>query len=325
MAYLSKKRIKGKDYIYLVKSVRLPDQRIKTIAKRVEARSLDTKTARKLEMKNRDFFLEKEKELNSEWASKNFDKNYIFSDGTLKTLEKMKVSYKHLIRKLNKRQLKDVFDRFTVNFTYDSNALEGNSLTLKDVSIVMFENGIVEGKSLREIFEARNSRKVVELILKKKFKITHGDIVKIHSMLMKDIDERKGYKAIPNVIYRTEKEVRTTPPELVEKEMTKLIDWYNKHIMRMHPLEIATIFHGRFEKIHPFEDGNGRVGRFLINVILVNSGYPPLIIRKTNRVAYLDALVVFDRGYEDKLKRFMIRRFKDTFRKFFEVYVRYAK
>ncbi|MDI6721719.1 MAG: Fic family protein, partial [Candidatus Aenigmarchaeota archaeon] len=205
----------------------------------------------------------------------------------------------------------------------DSNAIEGNSLTLKDVSIVIFDNENIAGKSLREIYETRNSRIVTGMVLKKKFSVNNRDIIKMHRLLMKDIDVRIGYKKIPNIIYRTEKEVQTTPPERVEKEMTQLIKWYESN-KKIHPLELAAIFHGNFEKIHPFEDGNGRVGRFLINVILIENGYPPVIIRKTSRQAYMSALAAFDSGYEDKLKRFILDRFKDTYRKFFEIYVKYA-
>ncbi len=188
---------------------------------------------------------------------------------------------------------------------------------------MIFDRESIQGKSLREIYETRNSRLVVDMILKKKFSITHDDIIRMHRLLMKDMDQRTGYKKIPNIIYRTEKEVYTTPPEHVEKEMTELIDWLNKS-ENLHPLERAAILHGRFEKIHPFEDGNGRVGRFLINIILVNSGYPPLIIRKTRRTSYMSALAAADSGHDDKLKRFMLQAFKDTYRKFFEVYVKYA-
>jgi Fic family protein len=323
MVYLSKKKIKGKYYAYLVKSIRLPNGDVKTISKRVETKNFDRKTAYKLAKRHNIFFLQKEIDLNAKWAMKSFKKSYIFPEGEIEKLESIRVSFKYLIKKLSGSQRKDVFDRFTVNFTYDSNAIEGNSLTLKDVSIVIFENEIVEGKSLREIFETRNSRRVMEGILKKNFKVSHADIIKMHRMLMRDIDERTGYKKIPNVIYRAEKEVETTPPEKVEKEMSILMDWHNKAIQNMHPLEVASIFHGRFEKIHPFEDGNGRVGRFLINVILVNNGYPPMIIRKTSRTAYMESLKAFDNGYQDKLKRFMLKKFKDTYRKFFEVYVKY--
>ena len=321
MTYVSWKRVKGRQYAYLMKSLRLPDGGIAKIEKRL-AEGEEGRKISVLAKKYSEYFKKQEAEIASGWALKNYEKSSVFSEEEIRKIEAIRVAYRGLVKKLNKEQLRDVFNRFTANFTYDSNAIEGNSLTLKDVAIVMFENETVPNKPLREVYETRNSRLVVELILRKKFDITHEDIIRMHHMLMRDIDSRKGYKRLPNIIYRTEKEVHTTPPEKVRDEMTKLIEWFNAS--RLHPLERAAVFHGRFEKIHPFEDGNGRVGRFLINTILVNNGYPPLIIRKTSRGAYMSSLMAFDNGHEDKLKRFLIKKFKDTYRKFFEMYIRYV-
>ena len=92
---------------------------------------------------------------------------------------------------------------------------------------------------------------------------------------------------------------------------------------KIHTLRLATEFHARFEAIHPFEDGNGRTGRVLLNAILLEYGYPPLIIRKTARVAYFSSLEVFDKGYKGKLERFLLDKIKRTFNNFFKVYVGY--
>ena len=277
-----------------------------------------------LDKKYKNYFIEKEAELNSKYAIRNFKTGLIFSKTEMQKLELTKIKYKNLIRRLSKEQVKDIFDRFTVNFTYNSNAIEGNSLTLKDVRIVINENSSVKGKDLREIYETRNSRKVVDLILNKKFDVSEKNIVKMHKMLMKDIDVRAGYKQLPNVIQSMGREIQTTKPENVKKEMDSLISWYYGNKNEIHPLELAVIFHGKFEKIHPFEDGNGRVGRFLINIILIKNGYPPIIIRKSVRNAYMSCLQAFDRSYEDKLKRFVIKKYKGTFEKFFEIYVKYV-
>ncbi len=321
MPTLSWKKIGGRKYAYLAHSIRLPDGKVTTITKHLgggeEKRSLKT-----LAKKYSGFLVEKEKDARVKWAIKNYESSFVFSPSEIKKIELIKMSYNRMVKKLDKMQRKDVFDRFTANFTYSSNSIEGNSLTLKDVAIVMFENETVPNKPLREIYETRNSRVVVDMTIRRRFDVTQKDIIKMHRMLMKDIDVRWGYKRLPNVIFRAEKEVHTTPPENVEKEMKTLIEWYNNS--KLHPLEKAAIFHGQFEKIHPFEDGNGRVGRFLINIILLNSGYPPLIVRKTSRQAYMSALAAFDSSYEDKLKRFLLQNFKETFRKFFEVYVKYV-
>ena len=116
--------------------------------------------------------------------------------------------------------------------------------------------------------------------------------------------------------------IKTTPPEKVSEEIEKLIGLYSKDD-NIHPLQKAVFFHGKFEKIHPFDDGNGRTGRLLANIMLLNKGYPPLIIRKTQRIAYFNALEAFDSGHDDKLKRFFIEKFRETYEKFFRIYIKY--
>ncbi|MEA1924821.1 MAG: Fic family protein [Candidatus Altiarchaeota archaeon] len=317
MAYLTKKTINGKRYHYLIKSLRLPDGSQKKIQKLVK----NPENMKALENRYRDYFIRKEKELYAKYAIEKYKTDPIYTENEIEKLESIRVDYKYLMRKLSEKQLKDAFDRFTVNFTYESNAIEGNSLTLKDVAIVLFENATIEGKDLREIYETRNLRDIMELVRKGRFDINPKDIIKVHKLLMRDMDTPVGYKKVPNYILG--KSVETTPPEKVESEMSDLIQWYEKSIESIHPLKASAIFHGRFERIHPFEDGNGRVGRVLSNVILMKNKYPPLIIRKSQRLSYLKVLEDYDNGFDWSIKHFFLKRFKETYRKFFEVYTRY--
>ncbi len=316
--YITSKKIKGRKYRYIAKSIRLPDGKVKTIQKLIKDRE---KPLAELEEEFQDYFIKQEKRLYSDYALSVYETDSVINQEQMREVESMKVDYRYINKRLTKSQLKDLFDRFTANFTYESNAIEGNSLTLKDVSIVMFDNATVEGKNLREIYETRNSREVIDLMLKKKFDITHNDIKKVHKLLMQDIDTTLGYKKLPN--YLLGRNVETTPPERVEGEITKLIEWYKENRKSEHPLKISALFHGKFEKIHPFEDGNGRVGRVLSNAILINDGYPPLIIRKSQRESYLKVLESSDTGAQINLERFFLDKYKKTFRNFFKVYAQY--
>jgi fido (protein-threonine AMPylation protein) len=320
MVSIKEKKIDGAKYYYLSKSIRMPDGKVSTIEKFIPDKK---KSLNKLEEEFKDFFVKKEKELFTKFALNKYNTDSVFSEEELKKIEEIKVDFQRTIKKFSKSQWKDVFDRFTVNFTYESNALEGNTLTLKDVAIVIFEKRGIKGKELREIYETRNSRKVMDLILKKKFNVNEKDIIKMHSMLMKDIDERKGYKEIPNYIPGLNLEF--TPPEKVQKEMKELIKWFEENKESIHPLQLSALFHSKFIKIHPFEDGNGRVGRFLINIMLINNGYPPLIIRKTQREAYLKCMGDSFRGYTANLERFLQKKYKKTYRDLFEAYLKYIK
>lgn len=320
MVFIKEKKINGKNYHYLSKSVRLPDGKVASVEKIIKDKK---KSLKELERENVDFFIQKEKRLFANFALKKYSSDDIFTEEQIEKVEGIKVEYQHTIKKFSKPQFKDAFDRFIANFTYESNAIEGNSLTLKDVAIVMFEKRVIKGKDLMEIYETRNSRKVMDLILKKKFGVNEEDAIKMHKMLMKDIDVRTGYKEIPN--YLVGSNVKLTPPEKVEKEMKELIEWYEKNIEKHHPLQVSALFHGKFEKIHPFEDGNGRVGRFLSNIILLNNNYSPLIIRKSQRDSYIKCLQDFHNGYTKNLERFFLEKYKKTYRNFFSVYLQYVK
>ncbi|MFH1222165.1 MAG: hypothetical protein V1492_03710, partial [Candidatus Micrarchaeota archaeon] len=180
MVHLSKKKIKGKYYTYTVRSIRLPDGKVKKLSKLLKSPVVD-KAALEL------FFDEKEAEAFVHYAQTHYAPFKLPDKDALQKIERMRIEYRKILARLSPNQLKDLFDRFTVNFTYESNAIEGNSLTLKDVAIVLHENVAIRGKGLREVYETRNSREVVDLILRKKFGVNEKDIRKMHSMLVKDM------------------------------------------------------------------------------------------------------------------------------------------
>ncbi len=235
----------------------------------------------------------------------------------------MNIEYKKIIKNLHAKNLEDLNKRFIANYVFETNALEGNSLTLKNVAEIVFEKRITKGKDLREIYDAQNSYNLFLHIQKTKEKITHEFIIKLHSKIMDKIDDRLGYRKVP-VILIGKPSTKLTKPEQVHQEMDDLIKWYHKNQDKIYPLEIAFKFHAKFEKIHPFCDGNGRVGRFLLNYILIKKKYFPIIIRKTSRNNYLNALEAADYEKWIVLIRFAIKHYKKTFRKFFEIYAKYV-
>jgi Fic family protein len=315
MVSVKHKTINGRKYLYAEHSFRLPNGKIKKISKLIK---------NKEEEKNKeikDYFLKKQIESYQDYALETYKQDSILNEEQIKKLEQIKVEYKEIIKSFTKNQIKDILDRFTINFTYESNAIEGNSLTLKDVTLILGENVVPKNKDLREVYETRNTREAHELLFKNKVKINIKDIINVHSILVKDTGVQLGFKKLPN--YLLMRDLKTTPPEKVEEEINKLIFWYKTNKNKIHPLKLATEFHARFESIHPFDDGNGRTGRILLNAILLENNYPPLIIRKTARIAYFSSLEAFDKGYKNKLERFLLDKIKDTFEKFFKIYVKY--
>ncbi len=315
MVHLSSKNIKGKNYLYAVRSVRLPNGKVLKLSKRVKDKN-ETASLK-------GFFDNKQVSEFASYYRRHCLPFNVRDADALEKMERMRLEYREIVGKLTPVQLKDLFDRFTVNFTYESNALEGNSLTLKQVAIVIHENLSIEGKDLREVYETRNSREVVDLILKRKFKVSEKNALKMHSMLVRDMGIAEGYKQFPNYLHG--RQVVTAPPEEVPAKMKDLFAWFKQNKHKMHPLQLAARLHGKFEEIHPFEDGNGRVGRFLVLVALASGGYPPLIVRKTQRLSYFNALEDFDNGRPQILEKFLYERLKETHDKFFKIYAKYQK
>ena len=194
-------------------------------------------------------------------------------------------------RPFSKETLKSLRNSINLEWTYNSNGIEGNTLTLRETQIVL-EGITVGGKTLREHLEVINHEKAIEYIedlVKEKNPVTEWNIKNIHQLVLKEIDDKKAGK------YRSENVAimgaTHTPPDhlIVPELMEKLILNYQKW-NKYHPIIKAALIHGELVKIHPFIDGNGRTSRLVMNLSLMNSGYLPVIIKKENRLEYYNAL-----------------------------------
>lgn len=181
--------------------------------------------------------------------------------------------------------------KLSLEWTYHSNAIEGNTLTLRETKVVL-EGITVGGKSLREHFEAINHHEAilyVEEIVAKQQALSAGQIKSIHSLVLKGIaNDEAGHYRRENVVISG---ASTTPPDFLrlDEAMQQFLSWHEQ-TAQMHPIERASALHTRFVKIHPFVDGNGRTARLLLNFELMKAGYPPAVIRKDDRLAYYNAL-----------------------------------
>ena len=195
-------------------------------------------------------------------------------------------------RPLSPAIVKNLHEDLILRWTYHSNAIEGNTLTLLETKVVL-EGITVGGKALREHFEAINHRDAilyVEDIIKKQEPFSEWQIRNIHQLILKNIDdENAGRYRQQNVLISG---ATTNPPDhtLLNDKMAQFIDWYSMEAHTLHPLERAAKVHADFVGIHPFVDGNGRTSRLLMNLELMKAGYPPSVITVENRLAYYEAL-----------------------------------
>lgn len=226
-------------------------------------------------------------------------------------LESIRLHYLNNFKKQNKLTKKETLNNFIINFSYNTTSIEGNTITLKEVQNLLEEGKTPKDKTLREIYDLQNTQRVFEKLVDSKVKITHKFIEDLHKELMLNIDNRIGYRIKDVKVFRSHFE--STPGSYVKSDMDLLLKWYNENLKKLHPFVLAVIFHHKFEKVHPFMDGNGRTGRMLMNVILMNNNYPPLIISRKDRSEYLDCLssvddinlMQIDEKYE-KLIRFVV-------------------
>jgi len=325
MAKVIWRKVKDKEYAYLEDSLRIGNK-IKKISTYLGPKEKVTdKIIEEAQKKMEEESLNKKVGLKIKEIKQNISHlEYPLTLEEVRKIEEMNFQYKEIMQKLHPKDKEDLYRRFIANYVFESNALEGNSLTLKNVVEIIFDKRISKGKDLREIYDAQNSYELFKKLLRTEKSIDHEFIINLHKQLMDKIDDRLGYRTVPIMLLgkpRTE----LTPPEQVQQEMTLLLKWFNENKDKLYPLELAFKFHAKFEKVHPFCDGNGRAGRFLLNYILLKEGYFPLIIRKTHRNNYLKALDAADRDKWIVLMRFALTHYKDTFRKFFEVYYKYVK
>lgn len=194
-------------------------------------------------------------------------------------------------RPIPKETLKSLKETINLEWTYNSNGIEGNTLTLRETQVVL-EGITVGGKSIKEHLEAINHEKAIlylDDLVKEKNPITEWNIKNIHHLILKNLDnENAGKYRKENV---TIKGATHIPPDYIKipELMEKLILNYNTW-NQYHPIIKAALLHGELVKIHPFVDGNGRTSRLLMNLDLMNSGYNPVIIKKESRLKYYEAL-----------------------------------
>ncbi len=194
-------------------------------------------------------------------------------------------------RPIPKDTLRTLQEKINLEWIYNSNGIEGNTLTLKETQVVL-EGITIGGKSIKEHLEVINHEHAILFLndlLKVDDPITEWNIKNIHALILKEIDnENAGRYRSENV---TIKGANHVPPDFIKvpEFMEKLILNY-KTWNKYHPIIQATLLHGELVKIHPFVDGNGRTSRLIMNLDLMNHGFNPVIIKKEDRLQYYEVL-----------------------------------
>ena len=200
------------------------------------------------------------------------------------------------LRPLPRDALKRLLEDIRLRHTYHSDAIEGNTLTLQETKLVLEEGITIGGKPLKDHVEAKNDAEAFDLIVKlvhAKKPLSQDIIQQIHEIVTKGILEESGKYRTENVRITGSK---TTPPSYLK--IVKLMEEYISNIreLKLHPIRKTAFIHHELVRIHPFMDGNGRVGRLITNLYLMNQGYPPVVLKKEDRRKYYQVLQRADDG-----------------------------
>lgn len=207
-----------------------------------------------------------------------------------------------------------IHEKIRYSWTYNTNAIEGSTLTEGETIFFLREGLTVEGKPFKDFIDARNHHEAIEYLfdfVTKKRKISSGFIKELNALLLKGVSstpaidqhgkriEKKAtpgeYKKLPNHVLQSDGTIHYyVEPVRVQEEIEKLVSWI--HGSSEHPVVVSAVTHYEFVRIHPFDDGNGREARLLMNLILIENGFVPAVIKNEKRREYINSLILADKG-----------------------------
>jgi len=298
MVSIVTKKIKGHEYIYLVNSIR---KKRKVIQKTIKY------IGRKRPVPIEEFECMKLSYKNHDWILNEFEDKLSYSDHA--KMKKASDFYKKYLKGLDKMSREKENEKFLSIFISNSNAIEGSTLTVKDTSNYLFHDIVPKGHKKKELFMASNLLKAWNYVEENHKRLpNHKDLLKIHEFVNKDIEEDKTlgkYKKVQNYIG----DIYTSSFLFTEERMDALLKWIKKAFAKVNDFEAAFQSHAQFEVIHPFVDGNGRVGRLLLNWLLMYKGLMPLAISVNKRSDYLIALNNSRKGKVEAICKFCFKEY----------------
>lgn len=240
-----------------------------------------------------------------------------YRDEMQSTFERLFEKKQHLqsSRPLPSIALHKIRESLSIEWTYNSNSIEGNTLSLRETQMVIQEGITIKGKSLREHFETHNHDKAIDYlysIVSENYILRSIDILNLHELVLRSIEDdfagriRNGGVRISGANF--------TPPNAnkVSDLLDELINFINQNPLELNDIELATVFHHKLVWIHPFFDGNGRTVRLAMNLLLMRVGFPPAIILKNDRKKYYEALNQANSGNYQKLTLLMSQALERT-------------
>lgn len=279
MVFVLKKEVNGQAYYYLAHNMRTKPGKWKSLRKYIGKKMPNNKKVEKMKagfIEEFNIIIEKEFKFLDKVKLEKVD--FIVSEFQKKTSKYPKLALEKIERD------------FTIKFTYNTNAIEGNSLTLIETSALLNKKIAPAGRSLREIHEIENTEKALNYVNGFKGELSKRFVCHLHELMMKNIDDEEAGKFRTYDVAIQGANWLPVFGTKVSSSFDEFINWYKKNKRKLHPVELASICHLKFIEVHPFGDGNGRISRLLTNFILMKTGYPPLNIKVKDTIEYVKVL-----------------------------------
>ncbi len=303
MVSIVTKRIKGHEYLYLVESVRKKDRVLQKTVKYIGKKRpilREEFECMKLSYQKKDWVLN---ELNDQLSYQDHEK-----------MKKASDSYKEYIKRLDNVSRQKEKEKFLSVFISNSNAIEGSTLTVKDTSNYLFEDIVPAGHTKKELYMAANLLEAWNYVEKKHKKFPkREDILAMHKLVNNKIESKETlgqYKKVQNYAG----DVYTSSYLFTEERMESLLKWIKKAYVKINDFEAAFQSHAQFEIIHPFVDGNGRIGRLLLNWLLMLKGVMPLAIPSKKRYDYISSLDAARNGNLPAICKFCLKEYLEQYK-----------
>jgi len=300
MSYLEKIKKGNRIYYYITKNFRVNDKKWKKIRKYFG----NTSPSRE-QIKNA--VVEIETNALKKGFIKPISKYNYLSDIEAEKLVDLKEIFNKWYGKLNSIEKKKYGENFIVRFTYNSNAIEGNRLSLRETSIILTENIIPTGTVPNDYNETINSKDCYEFMKVYNSEFNQKFLLKVHKLLTKNTNCKIIGKYRNHDVKISGSEWIPPTPKKVREEMKKVFQWYYYAKKKLHPVELGAILHNKLVRIHPFADGNGRISRIVMNWILIKNKFPMFYIEKKDKIRYYNTIEKGDKGNDEAIVHYITK------------------
>jgi len=231
-------------------------------------------------------------------------------------IEQLKRAYNKKVNSLSKEEFERFEQSFSIELTYNSNAIEGSTLSLAETRLILSEGITPEGKTIREINEVKNHAEAIQFLKRYKGDINEEMILRLHSIILNSISQAFAGRYRETSVRIFGSDVKFPDARIVPQLVKNLVYWYKKNKSKLHPFELAVIFSIRLVSIHPFVDGNGRTSRLLMNFLLNKKMYPWINIYVKHRAGYLKAVRQANEGRYNPILEFCINSLEKNLKDF---------